>query len=111
VDVAPERFARYVAGIIAAAAGNPSPLATDDLYLACACIDGAPGATAAFEARYGGFIRAALGRVVAPGDCDEVEQQLYSTLLVGTAMPGRRIAQYSDRATLSRWLQRLRLPT
>src|SRR5262245_1452437 len=69
-------FERHLA-TAAAGAGVTSiaALAIEDLYLACACVTGTPGAAAAFSARHGSTIRAAIARVVRGADAAEIEQR------------------------------------
>jgi len=104
VEVEHATFARFVE---AAMAAEPDPdetadeLPVADLYLACACAAGAPGAAARFEALYGGLIRRALGRVLSnPADCEEAVQRAEQMLLAGTPP---KIAQYRGRSRLAQW--------
>jgi RNA polymerase sigma-70 factor (ECF subfamily) len=80
-------------------------LAIEDLYLACACAGGSPGAVAAFEARFGKVMRRAVARVLAARDqCEEAEQRVRHHLFVsdGTAPP--KIAKYLGHGPLASWV-------
>jgi RNA polymerase sigma-70 factor, ECF subfamily len=87
-------------------AGSPSELlAVEDLYLACACACGIPGAVEAFEARLGKVVRRAVARVlVARDQREEAEQRARQHLLVadGTAPP--KIAKYLGYGPLAAWV-------
>ena len=73
---------------------------TTDLYLACACINGVPGAFEAFERRYlcglGGVLRAIDAH---PAFVDEVHQQLSEKLFSSPKLAG-----YSGRGSLESWV-------
>jgi RNA polymerase sigma-70 factor (ECF subfamily) len=72
-----------------------------DLYLACACAKGVPGALSAFGARYRAAI-AAVARTFddSPAFADEVEQRMNELLFVdGPGKPGR-IARYLGQGPL-----------
>jgi RNA polymerase sigma-70 factor (ECF subfamily) len=74
-----------------------------DLFLACACSVGVPGAAAAFERTY----RAVLERAVAQVDrsaIDEGTQIVLVSLLVATPDARPRIAAYGGRSSLRAWL-------
>src|SRR5438128_270171 len=87
------------AAMIAHAAGRPGPAAASaeapaaiaalragDLYLACACAEGVPGAAEALDAQFLGAapLRNALRRSgPASGFADEVRQALREKLLLG----------------------------
>jgi RNA polymerase sigma-70 factor (ECF subfamily) len=79
-------------------------LSIEDLYLACACVMGAPGAVAAFEARHDATIRGAIARMVAQADVDEARQRLMQSLLVGSEAAPPKIVTYAGKAPLDRWL-------
>jgi RNA polymerase sigma-70 factor (ECF subfamily) len=103
-----EVFVRHVARLAvlqADAATALEGLALDDLYLACACAAGAPGAAAALQALHGAAMRAAIARIVPASDVAEVEQQLIKELVVGTPAAAGKIASYAGQAPLERWLR------
>jgi len=75
-----------------------------DLYLACACAYGVPGAHDAFEACYAETLARAVARKNAsPAFIDETSQQLRERLFVASdGLP--KIAEYGGRAALRTWL-------
>lgn len=80
-------------------------LQLEDLYLACACACGVPGALRIFEQRYlpaADVVRLRFGDLV---DAAEFRQVLRERLLV--ARPGQppRIATYSGRGELKNWVR------
>jgi RNA polymerase sigma-70 factor (ECF subfamily) len=107
--LSPESFVRHLALRLAAAADPVRAMAEvrgDDLYLACACAEGVPGAVAALE----GLHFAALGRAVAringaPEFADEVKQELRERLFLrrGEEPPG--IASFAGAGSLAGWLR------
>ena len=100
-------FVAHLARIVGVGETGVEPvgaLALDDLYLACACLAGLPGAVATFEARHGTTIGGAIGRIVAASDVDEARQQLVQSLLVGSEASPPKIGTYAGKAPLDRWL-------
>jgi RNA polymerase sigma-70 factor (ECF subfamily) len=79
-------------------------LAIEDLYLACACSHGVPGAAAAFENRCVKIIRRAVSRVL-PGSADreDAEQRTRRALLVGDD-GSPKIATYLGHGPLENWV-------
>jgi RNA polymerase sigma-70 factor (ECF subfamily) len=77
-----------------------------DLYLACACAEGAPAAIEAldllFRSQVGGYL---AGLRPAPDFVDDVAQAVRERLLVGAGGSPPRIAEYSGRGPLSSWLR------
>jgi RNA polymerase sigma-70 factor (ECF subfamily) len=79
----------------------------DDLYLACACAAGQPTALALFDEHLLG----PLGRTLAarmsavPSLVDEVKQLLRRKLFLPSEHAPARIAEYSGKGSLQRWLQ------
>lgn len=107
-------FVRHLAGH-AARGDSPSSLSelcVEDLYLACACAHGMPGAAAAFErlllARVPGFL---VRMAASPAFVDEVEQELRIKLLVPAPGAPPKIAEYSGRGALASWLRVVTLRT
>jgi RNA polymerase sigma-70 factor (ECF subfamily) len=110
--VSPERFAAYLAARIAPESADLrlalADVHADDLFLACACADRAPGAIEAFRARY----RDVVGTVIrgidrAASFADEVEQLLFQKLFVAgepNEAPAPRITNYSGRGPLAGWV-------
>jgi RNA polymerase sigma-70 factor (ECF subfamily) len=88
----------------------PPPLAlrrmhTSDLYLACACAHGDPGAIVAFDEHCLGQLDRALSRLGIDRDIiAEVKQEIRYRVLVGG---GRRaeIVDFSGRGTLRSWVR------
>jgi RNA polymerase sigma-70 factor (ECF subfamily) len=74
-----------------------------DLWLACACTNGAEHAAHAFERQY----RAAIENAVARVDrqlVDEATQRVFTSLLVSAGDRLGGIARYGGRSALSTWL-------
>jgi RNA polymerase sigma-70 factor (ECF subfamily) len=77
--------------------------AAADLFLACACARGVPGAIETFMRRFDAEIRLAARRWdAAPAFYDEVKQALSEALFVPAGEA--RIAQYSGRGPLGAWV-------
>jgi RNA polymerase sigma-70 factor, ECF subfamily len=93
----------------AAARGIDAALAklrAEDLFLACACAAGDPGAIAAFEAAYITDADGVLARLTARGaSMDDVKQTLRSKLFVGEPGARPKIAEYSGRGDLKSWFR------
>ena len=80
-----------------------SPARVRDLYFACACAAGDPGALRHFDAEVLGQARAALGRMRQGDDfVDEALQRAREHLLVG-GEGGPRIATYGGAGSLPGW--------
>jgi RNA polymerase sigma-70 factor (ECF subfamily) len=101
-----ETFARHVTRVLGAdvSPATLAAIAIEDLYLACACASGVPGAAGAFDSRHRATIRAAIARIVRGADAPEIEQRLVDDLLVGSVTSPPKIAAYAGRAPLERWL-------
>lgn len=105
VDVPRARFDAFMAEV---RAGLPADaeLAVTDLYLACACVDGVPGAHAAFEQALIARIPVFLSRVERdPAVIDEVAQRVRERLLVARPDRAARIADYRGRGSLTAWVR------
>jgi RNA polymerase sigma-70 factor (ECF subfamily) len=105
----PSIFIRQVARCAARTEAPPlqasESLAIEDLYLACACVLAVEGAAAAFEARCGPRMRAALSTVVKSSDLRaEVEQHARDALLLGAGKAVPKIAEYRGQGPLPRWV-------
>jgi len=73
---------------------------TSDLYLACACVRGVPGAFEAFERRYLGSIGPAVrGIDASQAFVDEVHQLLWEKLFVSP-----KLESYTGRGSLESWV-------
>jgi RNA polymerase sigma-70 factor, ECF subfamily len=109
VPLAAGAFAEHVARRISASETSLVPALearhAEDLYLACACATGVPGAIEALSAHFRAAIDAAIARVDAsPTFVDEVRQVLHHRLFLdGDDQPGR-IASYHGRGPLAGWL-------
>jgi RNA polymerase sigma-70 factor (ECF subfamily) len=108
LSVDDEAFARHL-GRCVASAGDEAPaledLQVEDLFLACACVERAPGAAEAFDARCGERLRVALSASVQAGDVRaEVAQRVREAVLVGTADAPPKISNYAGQGPLDRWV-------
>jgi RNA polymerase sigma-70 factor, ECF subfamily len=92
---------RHLADLEGAAEANAA-----DLYLACACQQGVPGALAAFDARFAEPVRAAArGLDGSRAFVQEVEQTVRARLFVAAAGAQPKIAEYSGRGALASWVR------
>lgn len=83
-----------------------------DLYLTCACVAGAPNALAAFDKRFMREIDFALGRMrVSAQEIDDIKQMVRQKLFVGEKSRAGRIADYSGRGDLRRWVRSIAVRT
>ncbi|HEX7840694.1 MAG TPA: sigma factor-like helix-turn-helix DNA-binding protein [Kofleriaceae bacterium] len=81
-------------------------LVAPDLYLACACTYGLPGAVEAFDAQFLSRVPDYVRHVDRdPGFGEEIQQQLRERLLVRRGAEPARIADYSGRGALASWLR------
>lgn len=81
-------------------------LQAQELYLAYACAAGHTEAVAIFESTYMPVVVSTVrGMRGQDASADEVAQQIRERLLVGTGQRGPRIADYSGRGDLRRWLR------
>ena len=102
-----ETFARHLAR---AAVRMPdgaalSSLVAEDLYLACACLLGAPGAADTLMAQQRSVIRRAVELTAPRANVEEIEQGVLTTLLVGSPERPPEIGAYAGRAPLARWVE------
>jgi RNA polymerase sigma-70 factor (ECF subfamily) len=111
LTLAPERFVAHLAAIVPAT--EPAPAAAiaalhaADLYLTCACANGAPGAVERFEETHLRALGPVLGAALQSSavDVDEVRQRLRVRLFVGDAGRGPLVGSYSGRGALSAWVR------
>jgi RNA polymerase sigma-70 factor (ECF subfamily) len=81
-------------------------LVASDLYLACACTHGLPGAVEAFDAQFLSRVPDYVRHVDRdPGFGEEIQQQLRERLLVRRGDEPARIADYSGRGALASWVR------
>lgn len=107
VTVDDEVLGRFLGARVAAEelAPGAEPLATTELYLACACFAGVPGASEALVRACTPPVRAALARVVPPDEQAEVLQRVWANLLVSGGDTPPRIGQYRGRGSLIAFLR------
>ena len=104
VDVDASTFVTYLAK--RAEPARISAVKGDDLYIACACVQGSTRGLAAIESRYMSELDGALARMkLAPGTIDDVKQNLRRQLFVGEPGTAPRIAEYTGRGELRGWLR------
>jgi RNA polymerase sigma-70 factor (ECF subfamily) len=112
--VGEEAFGRRVARALDAHRAPPlDRLPAEDLYLACACVEGVRGAASVFEAAYGDAIRKAVSRVAtSPADRDEAAQIARQRLLVrGKNDGGPGLANYHGQSSLADFVRVVALRT
>jgi RNA polymerase sigma-70 factor (ECF subfamily) len=109
VDVALEPYTAFVEKHLAPLTDPDQVLPTlfgPDLYLACACAAGDPGALRLFEDQVLPQADAALRRVDAsPTFADEVRQILRQKLFVGDGESAPKIGDYAGRGPLATWVR------
>ncbi len=100
-------LARYLGERCSAAGGAlPPPSLAADVYLACACVLGVPGAHAAFEREFSGVIaRAAAGVEPSPAFADDLRQVVLEGLFSAPPSATPKIAGYAGRAPLRTFLR------
>ncbi|HVK88610.1 MAG TPA: hypothetical protein VM513_31040 [Kofleriaceae bacterium] len=77
-----------------------------DLYLACACASGVPGAAERFVVLFGDRIESYLGTLATSHDrVDEVRQIVLVRCLVATEQAPPAIAAFSGRGSLEGWVR------
>jgi RNA polymerase sigma-70 factor (ECF subfamily) len=107
VELADETFVRHLGSVVARDRDGAPSLGDrfiGDLFLACACLAGAPGAAEAFDARCTPTIRAAIVRLAASEPArDEIIQAVRDALLVGKADAPPKLTMYLGTGPLARW--------
>jgi RNA polymerase sigma-70 factor, ECF subfamily len=99
-------FFQHVASCLPADARElaVAQLCVEDLYLAYACAQNDERALAGFEREVWGELKAALSKLRVPaGDHDDVRQELWEKLFVGTSSP--KILDYAGRGRLRSWFR------
>lgn len=102
----PEDFVRYLAERVTDAQLPPLRHASD-LWLAWACVQGAPAALACFFRDYEALVMRVVRRRGGPDDlAADVRQMLAEKILVGDARTGRRakLADYKGQGALRGWI-------
>lgn len=79
------------------------------LFLACACVKGAPGAHRAFDETYGALLAAAAARVRGGAPPLDVVQQVRVRLLTVTPARGAKLDEYSGSGDFESWLRTVTL--
>jgi RNA polymerase sigma-70 factor (ECF subfamily) len=109
LEVSTDDYMRYLAARLPkdeTLAGGLSAVHGADLYLACACALGVPGAVAAFERRLLVNLPSFVGHLSsAPEFADEVGQLLREKLFVAPRGSTPKIADYSGRGALASWVR------
>lgn len=109
LDVGAARFAAHL-GRVAGQADDPveavRELATSDLYLACAALEGSERALALFEVHTFGEVQAAAAALRASeADVDEAKQAIRTQLFVADGPRDAAIAEYAGRGSLRGWVR------
>jgi RNA polymerase sigma-70 factor (ECF subfamily) len=99
--------AKFVAYLRARAPdpGSIAALHADELYLACACVEGQPAAIAELENVYLADVRKALARMKLGALQDDAMQLLRQRLLMRDGGRAPRLADYAGRGALKGWLR------
>jgi RNA polymerase sigma-70 factor (ECF subfamily) len=109
LQIGAEEFVRYLAARVApdeTIRDALQSLHATDLYLACGCAMGDTKAIALLDAHYIAKLSRAPSRPArGTGEGDEVAQRLRVRMLVGDGQKPPRIASYSGRGQLGRWIR------
>lgn len=107
VAVEANALARYLGERYSAAgAALPPPSFAADVYLACACVLGVPGAHAAFERQFSEVIARAAARVdPSPAFADDLRQAVLEGLFCAPPSATPKIAGYAGRSSLRTFLR------
>jgi len=115
VAVPPDVFVAYMGARLAVDRSAEEALAIahpSDLYLACACVRGDSAAIAAFDRRFVSEIGGALARMrLSAASVDEVKQLVRQKLFVADEGAVGKIADYSGRSGLKRWVRAVAVRT
>jgi RNA polymerase sigma-70 factor (ECF subfamily) len=101
-------FVAHLAAILPPDADDQylASLVAEDVYLACACADGVPGALVAFDEQYLARVGAFVAHIDnSPEFVQEIRQMLRERLLVRRPDQPPRIATYSGRGALMVWVR------
>jgi RNA polymerase sigma-70 factor (ECF subfamily) len=106
LPVSLERFTAFVSSHESDAETPWDRLHAEDLYLACACVDGVVGAADAFveelRADLAGYVARVTGRTDAK---TEITDELLVDVLVGRGGSPPKLATYAGRGPLRAWLR------
>jgi RNA polymerase sigma-70 factor (ECF subfamily) len=108
LEVSAERFASHLGRV--AGAGEPTAvigdMATSDLYLAVAALEGSDRALTLFERHTFGEVQAAAAAIRASeSDLEEAKQAIRTLLFVAAGPSGPAVAEYAGRGSLRGWVR------
>jgi RNA polymerase sigma-70 factor, ECF subfamily len=99
LDVDPARFASFVSGPVDVERAG-------DLYLACACVTGVPGAPERLEALHIAAVPRAIARIDrTDAFAGEIQQRMREKLLLGGPDGRPKLADYAGRGSLAAWIR------
>jgi RNA polymerase sigma-70 factor (ECF subfamily) len=102
LPLADETFVAHLARCGAAVAGNAESLCAEDLFLVSAALAGVSGAAAKLQRGHRRVVAAYLRPLAASADLvAEVEQMVWSRLLVGDALEPAKLFSYSGKGALA----------
>ena len=107
LQVSEQMFVAYLASVTADRYPpvNDGQLPVEDLFLACACLNGVAGAAQMFQERVGAAIRASVRSLARDASTeDEIRQELLADLLVGSDDRPALIGRYRGAGTLAAWV-------
>ncbi len=106
VDLDAERFAAHLAALLAPPVASLDQLHVEDLYLACASLEGLPAAIAAFDRTCSAGIDLALGAAgVGTSELARVRRHVRDRLLVAADGGPPRLASYAGKGSLGSWVR------
>jgi RNA polymerase sigma-70 factor, ECF subfamily len=100
-----ELFVAHLARCGAPVAAGPEAVFAEDLFAACACLQGDAATVASTRAAHRNVLAGYLRRIDGSmAFVDEVEQRLWDSVLVGTIDAPPKLASYSGQGPLAGWL-------
>lgn len=115
LNVDPGAFVAFVAARLPEDRPAEEVLATiraADLYLTCACALGSRAALSTFDSRFMGEVALGLARMnVSASQVDEVKQLVRHKLFLSEDSTPGKIAEYSGRGDLRRWVRSIAVRT
>lgn len=106
LQLSPEAFVRFVAQRWPVADGEVPDVRAEDLYLACACVQGDVEALRIFERMYLARLDSALRSIVrSSAVVEDVRAELRSRLLVASPEAAPKLADYAGRGDLWSWIR------